>query len=564
MATIKKRLAFLYGEKVGLETADELSAIIERHRHADASSQRRTFSEQDIVLITYADMVRRDGELPLVTLETFLRDHCADIVNTIHFLPFFPYSSDDGFAVIDYRSINPEFGDWSDVERFRSSFRLMFDAVINHVSSQNEWFQRFLNGDSDCESFFITKDPDEDLSMVVRPRSLPLLTKFATKNGPHWLWTTFSEDQIDLNYANPAVLLEIIDTLLFYADRGASIVRLDAIAYLWKKSGTSCIHLPETQEVVKLFRDVFDEATPDVAIITETNVPHQENMSYFGEHGDEAQMIYNFSLPPLTAHAILREDAEALTQWASTLRQPGFGNTYFNFTASHDGIGVTPAKGLIPDEEIDFLAERAIERGGFVSTKRLGDGSDVPYELNVNYLDLLADPEEDIEVTVDKFILSQSIMLCMPGVPGIYFHSLFGSRNDKDGTQRTGRPRSINREKPKLDDLVSELNNESSIRHRVHERYKRLLAIRRQEPTFNPSGSFEFPALSPSLFIVSRRSPTNSSSILAVHNVSARSVEFDPVEAGVTGDAVDAISGARHTTGSPLQIAGRQVVWLKF
>jgi sucrose phosphorylase len=298
------------------------------------------------------------------------------VLDGVHILPFFPYSSDDGFSVIDYKQVDPPLGGWEDVARLEQRYRLMFDAVINHISRESSWFQGFLQGERPYTDFFIAVDPETDLSEVVRPRALPLLTRFETANGVKYVWTTFSDDQIDLNYANPRVAMAIIDVLLFYAEQGAQIIRLDAIAYLWKEIGTGCIHLAKTHEMVKLWRAVFDAVAPDVLLITETNVPHQENISYFGDYlpetgkTDEAQLVYNFTLAPLTLHAFLSGDATRLSQWAKTLQAPT-GATFFNFIASHDGFGVRPAEGILGPAEMQALVDRTLAHGGQVGYRAI-------------------------------------------------------------------------------------------------------------------------------------------------------------------------------------------------
>ncbi|MEA2013329.1 MAG: alpha-amylase family glycosyl hydrolase, partial [Verrucomicrobiota bacterium] len=356
---IQKRVELLYAKSHSSSIMERLKSQIAFYKNkidAFKHNKSRAMTEKDVVLITYADQVSTKNEMPLKTLGSFLKKYCINSINSVHILPFFPYSSDDGFSVVDYKKVNPDVGDWSDIEELRKDFHLMFDAVINHISAKSDWFKEFLAGNPKYKDFFITCDPSEDLSEVTRPRSLPLLTKFDTSEGEKWVWTTFSEDQVDLNFDSPELALAVMDILLFYASKGASIIRFDAIAYIWKKVGTNCIHLKEVHEFVKLMKNVFDAVAPHVTIITETNVPHKENISYFGENGDEAQMIYQFTLPPLTAHAILRQDSVAIREWARTLEHPGYGNTYFNFTASHDGVGLRPASGIISDDEIDFLA----------------------------------------------------------------------------------------------------------------------------------------------------------------------------------------------------------------
>ncbi len=402
------------------------------------------------------------------------------VISTVHILPFFPYSSDDGFSVIDYLAVNPDLGTWDDIARLRGDFKLMFDAVINHISAHSAWFQGFVSGDPTYRDFFITVDPTTDLSSVVRPRTLPLLTPVQTAEGVRHVWTTFSADQIDLNYANPAVLLRIVDVLLFYVAQGADLIRLDAIAYLWKRVGTPCIHLPETHAVVRLFRDILDYVAPAVALITETNVPHKENVSYFGDGTDEAQLVYQSPCrrcwrilsPPVTS--------APSAAGAAGLEKLSDQTSYFNFTASHDGIGVRPVEGILTPDEIAALVERARAHGGDVSYKTNSDGSRSPYELNINYFDMLSDPQGDepLALQARRFLAAQAIQLAFVGVPGIYIHSLLGSRNWYEGVTRTGILRAINREKLAYDEVEAALSDPTSLRSLVFYPYRELL-IRR-------------------------------------------------------------------------------------
>ncbi|MEM9423145.1 MAG: alpha-amylase family glycosyl hydrolase, partial [Pseudomonadota bacterium] len=401
------------------------------------------------MLITYADSIRGEGEVPLQSLKNFLDEYLADVCGRVHILPFFPSSSDDGFAVIDYRMVDHHVGSWQDIEALAFDFDVMFDLVINHCSRESLWFADFVSGREPGKNYFITLPEESDTSAVARPRSTPLITAIHTYGGIRHVWNTFSDDQIDLDFSNPDVLCEFIDILFFYIARGAHLIRLDAVGYLWKRLGSSCLNLTEAHTVVRLLRVLVEEAAPEVKLITETNVPHEQNVSYFGDGTNEAQMVYNFSLPPLTLHAFHTGNATLLSNWASNLRLPSDQVTFFNFLSSHDGIGVTPAKGLLTEDEILSMANRVQALGGEVSYKTNHDGTQSPYELNINYMDALGDPSKK-ETTRDisaRFLASQAIMLTLQGVPGIYFHSLFGSENWIDGIAETGQKRSINREK---------------------------------------------------------------------------------------------------------------------
>ncbi len=485
----------------------------------------RYWDQADSVLITYGDMVHRTGESPLAALKSFLDDRLRGAVSTVHILPFFPYSSDDGFSVIDYREVDPDLGTWDDVERLSENFSIMADLVLNHVSRESSWFRDYVSGIAPECNYFIEVDPHADLSSVVRPRSTPVLTPTQTRDGERHVWTTFSEDQVDLDFANPDVLFEFIDILFFYISKGTRIVRLDAIAYLWKKLGTSCIHLPETHEVVKLFRDILDLAAPEVSILTETNVPHEENISYFGD-GDEAHIVYQFTLPPLLMHALLSENASHLTRWAMELSPPPTGCTYLNFTASHDGIGVRPLEGLLTQKQLDATLKHVKERGGFISTKSNSDGSKSPYELNITYFDILrTEQDANSDLQIARFLCSQAIALSLQGIPALYFNSLIAGKNYTDGVERTGRSRTINRQKWDADELLAQLDVEDSERAVVFKKYVQLLTLRSQHPAFHPNAAQTVLDLGPALFALERAAPDDSERVVCIFNMTAKQKE---------------------------------------
>jgi len=534
-------------------------------------------SAADALLITYGDQLYwRDAagqplEPPLRTLAGFCAATLTGLVSGIHLLPFYPSSSDDGFSVVDYRAVDPALGGWDDVARFAPGFRLMFDAVINHLSAESAWFRAFLSGDPAYQSDFISIDGDPDLSRVVRPRALPLLTTFETPAGPRRVWTTFSADQVDLNYRNPDVLLEVIDTLLFYVGQGADFLRLDAIAYLWKDVATSCLHRPQTHAVIQLIRAVLDAVAPHVLLITETNVPHVDNVSYFGDGANEAQLVYNFALPPLTLHAFHTGRADALSAWAAALNRPSDQATFFNFLASHDGVGLNPARGLLPEAEIDALVQRVQAHGGLVSYKANADGTRSPYELNVNYFDALSDPHaaEPPTVAIDRFVCAHALMLALAGVPGLYFHSLFGSRGWPEGVALTGRHRTLNRQKLDLDALTAELAQPAHRRRLVFDRLAHLLRVRAASPAFHPLGGQRVLAVGPAVFGLLRVAPDEDARAICLHNVSAapQTVRLDlaPLGWAAAAAARDLIDGQTHSVQNShlkLTFAPYQAIWL--
>ena len=521
MDRIQDRLIRLYPDGKNATLRDRLAALASR-ASLPTPAPAEYWNQATSLLIAYGDMVQAPGERPLATLHRFAAQRLTGNISHIHILPFFPYSSDEGFSVIDYREVDPRLGNWEDLHRMGEDFGLMFDLVLNHCSRESEWFKLFSAGVAPMRNYFITMETDGDLSSVVRPRTSPLLTSAQTPNGERWVWTTFSADQVDLNFATPDVLFEFLEILLFYAENGARIIRLDAIAYLWKRPGTSCINLPETHEVVKLLRDFLEMVAPGTLLLTETNVPREQNISYFGA-GDEAHMVYQFSLPPLLLHSLYTGSTRHLTAWAQSLPELPDGCTFLNFTASHDGIGVRPLEGLVSDEELRHLVEQVRHRGGHVSSRTGPDDQDIPYELNITYFDALADPgHPGTERHIDRFLCSQAIMLAMRGVPAVYFHSLTATPNDHHGVERTGQFRSINRRRWNADELNALLDDATSISARVFIRYRRLLRLRAEHPAFHPDGGQRVLDLPDGLFGLVRTAPDGGERIASISNLTNR------------------------------------------
>lgn len=560
IAAIQHILNDIYGTKKGNLAFDKILSLIERFP-VKKRSKKGYFSEEDVFLITYGDTLNKKGELPLKTLYEFVESHFKDVFSTIHILPFFPFSSDDGFSIIDFCEVNPELGGWKDIRRLGSGFQLMFDLVLNHVSAKSMWFQKYLKENTYHKELAIEVDPSMDLSMVTRPRSLPLLTRFNKTSGEvvH-VWTTFSPDQVDLNYKCVHVLEKMVEALLFYVEQGASSIRLDAVAYLWKEIGTTCIHLSQTHQMVQLFRKILDVVAPDVLLVTETNVPHHENMSYFGDGRNEAQMIYNFTLPPLLFYSFVREDSTVLSDWAKCLRVSSPHNTFFNFTASHDGIGVRPLEGILARSEIDRLIDIVKQNGGSVSYKRNPDGSQSPYELNITYVDALLNPKSKIDLWhIPKFLASQAIQFALPGVPASYIHSVLGSRNWTMGLRQTQRARTINREKLQVDELLSQLKDPETFRSRIFYNYIRMIKTRRKQSAFHPNADFEILEIDPKTFVIARYAKDQT--LYAVTNISSKRIVVSLSGARAPLWMKDLITGMNFRTDS-LKLNPYQFLWL--
>lgn len=504
----------------------QIFSLLQEHFADSVTENIDKWSQNEVVMITYGDSICASGEKPLVTLNKFL-EYLEDTITGVHILPFCPYSSDDGFAVIDYLEVNPELGDWQDIEAIAQKFDLMADLVLNHISSESVWFEQFKQGVKPGCDYFIEADSTADLSTVVRPRSSDLLVEVDTAGGKKYVWATFSADQVDLNFANPDVLLEFIKIILFYVQKGAKYIRLDAVGYLWKCLGTECIHLPQTHALIKLLREITQMLNPDVAIITETNVPNRENLSYFGNR-DEAHMIYNFSLPPLILNALLQGKSDHLKTWMMSMPPAPLGCAYFNFTASHDGIGLRPTEGLLTEDEYETMLKMMQQFGGKISMRKKPDGTESPYEINISLFDAMKGTAKgEDEWQIERFLCSQTIMMALEGVPAFYIHSFLATANDTAGVGKTGRNRSINRYKWNYKELEAKLQDPNSTQAIVLREMSRRIQIRRRQPAFHPNATqYTLHPLNKSLFAFWRQSIHREQSIFCINNLSDRTTEL--------------------------------------
>lgn len=557
-AKIKKLINHIYGESFSDAHLNVLLTKLEKAAVNITEKRKSGWDEKDVVLITYADQFSAKGEKALPVFTRFYNEWLSRTFSHVHLLPFYPWSSDDGFSVIDYHEVAPETGTWRDVAELKQSASLMFDFVCNHMSAKSEWFANYLAQKPGYEDFFISVDPETDLSAVTRPRALPLLTPFTLHDGSvRHLWTTFSDDQIDLNFASPQVLIAMVDVLLHYLMEGARYIRLDAVGFMWKIPGTTCIHLEQTHCLIQLFRAITDAVAPGTVIITETNVPHKDNISYFGDGENEAQMVYQFSLPPLVLHAVHRQDVKALCQWAGPLALPSTHTTWFNFLASHDGIGLNPLRGILPESEILSLVDKLQQEGALVNWKNNPDGTRSPYEINVTYLDALSLRDSSDDERIARFILAHAVLLSFPGVPAVYIQSILGSRNDYEGLERLGYNRAINRKKYTAGQVDLELNNKKSIRYQIYSRLSELIAIRRGERAFHPDSQAIFDAIGEHILKIVRVAE-NGERMTALFNFSNKMQTVY----GQTLFGTELLSG-QDISGTELTLNPWQVMWIK-
>ncbi|MBN8186446.1 MAG: sugar phosphorylase [Rhodobacteraceae bacterium] len=536
----------------------------EKHRRKKPRKPgNNLWTQNDAVLITYGDSLIDGTHKPLDLLNDFLLTRMKGVVNGVHILPFFPFTSDDGFAVTDYRKVNPQLGEWADITRIGSEFHLMSDLVLNHVSSQGVWFNAYRQGQKPYDGFFFEADPSDDVSMVVRPRTTPLLQEVETAMGTRHVWCTFSHDQIDLDFRNPEVLLEILRIIRLHIDNGVRIIRLDAVAFLWKQLGTNCIHLPQTHAVIQLMRLLMDYATETVILLTETNVPKAENLSYFG-HRNEAHVVYNFPLPPLILHAMMSGSARYLIEWQRTMPPAPLGCAYLNFTASHDGIGMRPAEGLLPPPEIGQVIDTIREIGGLVSMRSLPGGGEAPYELNCTYFEAMGRTFEGRDdLHFERFMCSQTIPMSLEGIPALYIHSMLATPNDLEAVERRGMNRAINRHRWDYPTLLATLGDEETIHARVLGALSDRLRLRAEQPGFHPNATQFTLNLDQRIFGLWRQSLDRAQSIFALHNVSGETVEIPAGELNLIADEswVDLLSGEEIASGA-VEMAPYQCRWI--
>jgi len=506
----------------------QLLKILDDFQINSGSSQLKEiipWNQTHSVLITYADSVSRDGESSLVTLKLILERYFQELSEIVHILPFLKSTSDGGFAVSSHKLLDERFGNWDDLKRLSKKHILMADLVLNHVSSSHPWVQQFIKGQEPGLSNILVPSKDSDWNNVIRPRNSSLFSQINTNEGPKQVWTTFGSDQIDLNWQNPKIFLEFLNLIIDYVNSGVKWFRLDAVGFIWKESGTTCLHLPQAHLIVKALRIKLSTLLREGVLITETNVPQKENLSYL-ESEDEAHMAYNFPLPPLLLEAVMTSRADILNSWIYDWPKLPINTTLFNFTASHDGVGLRPLEGLMSDGRIKELLINCEKRGGLVSHRRLSNGEDKPYELNISWWSAMEDSSRDKErFQQSRFILSQLLVMALKGVPAFYLPALLASNNDIKRFSITGERRDLNREKFDYETLLTQLNDFNSNARRNLTILSNAMKIRSELKPFHPSSDMKCLTKDrPDVVTIQRSSGDNS--IFAIHNITENKINY--------------------------------------
>ena len=311
--------------------------------------------------------------------------------------------------------------------------------------------------------------------------------------------------------------------MIHLINNGVTIFRLDAIAYLWKENGTKCINLKQTHEIIKLLRNVIDLLNIQTKIITETNLPEKENLSYLGKN-DEANWIYNFSLPPLLVHAFLFENSSYLNKWSKNLPKTKNGNCYLNFIASHDGIGIRPTEGLLNKKTLNNFLKRLRKNGSKFSYRKIHNKIKKVYEANITVFDALKKSDYDQKgiFYLERYISAHAIIISFEGIPAIYFNSMFGTSNDEAKYIITGNNRDLNRYKWNYENISKKLDNKNSKQSIFYKKISNLLRVRRKQKAFHPNASRHNLNLGSNFFSFKRVSIDKDQTIICITNLSSK------------------------------------------
>jgi sucrose phosphorylase len=303
--------------------------------------------------------------------------------------------------------------------------------------------------------------------------------------------------------------------------------------------------------------------------VTETNVPHEQNISYFGDGTDEAHMVYNFALPPLVLHTFYSEDTAAISEWAAGLELPSGHTHLFNMLDTHDGIGVQGVKGILERKQIDALIERAEEHGAYVSFKPTDEGEE-PYEINCTWWSAINydGSDEPIAFQVKRYVASRSLALVLKGIPGIYTHGAIALPSDHALVEKTGIKRDVNRGVIDTEIFREHLHQPGSKRSLLRLEQREISKMRTRHRAFHPRGEMRVLTPSVSVFAVLRISPEGDRRVLALTNVTGEVVHIDVPTAELSvpdTNWYDLVSG-EHLSASgevlSVELGPYDVVWL--
>lgn len=433
--------------------------------------------KNEAMLITYADSMGRN----LKELNEVLDKHLQGVVGGVHLLPFYPSSGDRGFAPMDYTKVDPAFGDWAEIEEMSQKFYMMYDFMINHISQQSPYFQDFLEKKDESQykdlfirykDFWPNGEPTEvDVDLIYKRKPRAPYVEVTFKDGSkEKVWCTFDEQQIDLDVTTETTKKFVKDNLTFLAEKGASIIRLDAFAYANKKIGTNCFFVePDIWEMLNLSKELVEPY--GVTVLPEIH----EHYSIQLKIADQDYYVYDFALPMLVLHALYSGKVNRLAHWLEICPRK-----QFTTLDTHDGIGVVDVKDLMTDEEAEMTRESLYSQGANVKKKYSSaayNNLDI-YQINCTYYSALGNDDQ-------AYLLARAIQCFAPGIPQIYYVGLFAGENDIELLESTKEGRNINRHYYTKDEIDAE------VQRPVVQKLFELLKFRNSCPAFNGQISIE-------------------------------------------------------------------------
>lgn len=457
----------------------------------------------------------------LKTMPTKL-SHLEDLgVNFLHLMPIFESpagESDGGYAVSDFRKVEPRFGTLEDLISLRKNMHsqgmyLMLDIVLNHTSHHHEWAQKAKAGDSYFQDFFYTYSnrsiPDEferDMPEIF-PESAPGNFTWSEEMGK-WVMTVFHRYQWDLNYTNPNVFRAMLDTVLFYGNLGLDLLRIDAPAFIWKQMGTSCQNLPQAHMLLRLIKQCVQVATPGMALLGEAIVAPKEITKYFGTGefiAQECDFAYNATQMALQWDMLASGETRVMLNAQSEILNKPYGTSWITYTRCHDDIGLgyddymIAQAGKDPYQHRKFLKEyysfsgdqwMSPARGAlFSSNPKTGDARISGTLASLCGLEkaLIEGNGPAIDLSIQKILMMQAHSIFLGGLPMLFYGDEVGYTNDYSYQHDPGKSYD-NRwmHRPVIDwEKVNRKKVEGTVEHQIFEGTKRLLQIRKENELFS-------------------------------------------------------------------------------
>lgn len=443
-----------------------------------------------IMLITYADSFGKNLRELKETLDRYFRRE----IGSVHILPFFPSSGDRGFSPITYGEVDPAFGTWADIEALSRGYELMFDFMINHLSRRSPQFLDFVekHDASPYRDMFLRfqkfwpqgRPAAEDVARLNKRKDRAPCERIRFADGTEEdVWCTFGEEQMDLNLESPAAWEFIGRSLRGLADRGASMIRLDAVAFATKKYGTSCFFVePEIWELMGRVRDILGGKR--VPLLPEVHDRYETQLRI----AEKGYAVYDFALPVLVLHTLYTGNCKRLKEWFRICPR----NQYTTLD-THDGIGTVDARGLLTEEELEGVIRKTERYGANFKMDFSAEANGKPsvYQINCTYYSALGGDDR-------AYLLARAIQFFAPGVPQVYYVGLLAGANDYALMKKTNSPRNVSRHNYTREEIGRE------VRRPVVRELCRLMRIRNEYGAFD--GDFQVADLPDDTLEIARES----------------------------------------------------------